>query len=250
MSKYNSFYFLHVPKTGGRFLSKYIIDPVKKQLFENGIEILKNPELQSNKRNRHVGWNWKITPETYIMSCFREPVEWACSYFIHMMYIESGALDMDNEAIVIKNIDKEFTGKDLIKWLTENKFLQNYQSKNYVLGAGENSSIKHEILMNEKMHWELDINFLYKRLQRVNLLFRQGELKEMDPSLLVEKISQDLNIKIDYSPFEDIDKGYYSNNASKLLYDSLSNFEKDSIRSLMSIDVDVYNNDMLFWSTR
>lgn len=250
MNTYTSFYFLHVPKTGGRFLSKYIIDPIKKQLSENGIEVLKNPELQNAKRNRHVGWHWGINSETYIVSCFREPVEWACSYFIHMMYIEFGALDMDNEAIVIKNIEKKFNGEDLIKWLTENKFLQNYQSKNYILGAGNNSSIKHEIILHNKNDGEINKNFLYKRLQRVNLLFRQGDLKNIEPSLLVEKISQDLGIKIDYRPFEDIDNSYYANNASKALYDSLSNFERDSIKSLLAIDVEIYNNDTLFWSTR
>lgn len=250
MNKYTSFYFLHVPKTGGRFLNKYVIEPVKKQLSENGIEVLENPKLPNAKRNRHVGWNWKINPETYVISCFREPVQWACSYFIHMMYVDLGALDMENEAIVSKTIDKEFNGKDVIKWLTENKFLQNYQSKNFILGAGEGSSIKHEIVRHQKMYDDLDIDLLYKRLNRVNLLFRQGDLKKMEPSLLVEKISQDLNVKIDYSPFEYIDSDYYSNNASKLLYDSLSNFEKDSIMSLMSIDVDIYNNNVLFWSTK
>ena len=244
---YNSFYFLHVPKTGGRFLTKYILDPIKEQLQKNNIQVLKNPQLHNNSKNRHVGWNWNITPETYIMSCFREPVEWACSYFIHMMYIEFGALDMDNEAIVIKDIEKKFNGEDLIKWFTENKFLQNYQSKNYILGAANNSSIKHEIILHDKNGGDINKNFLYKRLQRVNLLFRQGDLKDIDPLLLVEKISQDLGIKIDYRPFEDIDNSYYANNASKVLYDSLSNFERDCIESLMFIDMKVYNDSSLFW---
>lgn len=251
MNKYTSFYFLHVPKTGGRFLTKYIIDPVTKELSDNSIGILENPKINNvNIKNRHVGWHTRIDPSTYIVSCIREPVEWACSYFIHHMYYEMNALDMENEAVVVKNIDKEFTGTDVVNWIKNNPFLQNYQSKNFILGAGENSSIKHEIIKNEQMKYEINKEFLNRRLNRVNLLFRQSDFKNMDYNILLEKISNDLGIKIDYRLNGQEDKGYYSNDASKALYDSLSNLDKASIESLLPIDLEVYSDNSLFWSTK
>ena len=44
MTKYNKVYFLHIPKTGGRFLTKYILRPIENILKDNGIELVKSPE--------------------------------------------------------------------------------------------------------------------------------------------------------------------------------------------------------------
>jgi hypothetical protein len=256
---YNKFYFLHVPKTAGRFLRKYILDPLKKELSNNNIEVLKNPQITDNPiSSLHAGWNWNIDSDTYIVSCFRDPVEWACSYFVHNKYIDMQLLDLNNEAVLIKETDLDVNGSDVIKWLTENKFLQNYQSKNFLVGVMPGSTLRHDIVHYEDMNPEINKNFLLKRLKRVNLLFRQSDLKNMSYKVLVDKISNDLNVNIDMSSFDEKQEHrwdcnscggevHYSNDASKILYKSLSDDDKNTIRSLMSIDVEIYNNDSIFW---
>lgn len=240
MTKYKSFYFLHIPKTAGRFLAKYVINPVEKQLEKNGIKIIDSTKPGS-RGVRHLCWNKNIDDNTYVFSIFREPVNWACSWFIHHKYAENGAIKIDDELIVEKDLGINFSGKDVISWINQYPFLQNCQSKNFMFGGRE------ELI---KFSGQLKKENVISRLERVNLLIKQDYLKNMDYNKIIEKIESDFGVEIDYRVPDDIDRRYYANSASDVLYSSLSNFEGGSIKDLLSLDVEIYNNDNLFWPTK
>lgn len=247
---YKSFYFLHVPRTGGKFVKKYLIDPISEELKSNGIDIIENEKIVDRIDpnilwpNDHVGWNAKINPDTYVFSIFREPISWGCSYFTQERYWMGGATTpntgVTKDSIVINK-------DEMLEFFKKEKHVQNFQSKNFVLTALRGSimaMLRHGIPEDEA---GINKDFVLKRLNRVNLLVRNKDLN--DPNKIIEKIESDLGIKIQYRVPNDVDMSYNGNDASRSLFASLSNFERDIIASALPIDIEIYNSD-IFWSTR
>lgn len=245
--KYKSFYFLHVPRTGGKFVKKYIIDPISKELESNGIKIIENEKFIDKNNpnifwpNDHVGWSGKINPDTYVFSVFREPISWACSFFTQLQYWGNGATTpytgVTKDSI---KIDKD----EMIQFYKTEKYVQDYQSKNFISTALTGtiiSILKHSVKQNAAGE---NKELLLKRLNRVNLLVRNKDLN--DPNKIIEKIESDLGIKIQYRVPNDVDMSYNGNDAAKSLFASLSNFERDIIASALPIDIEIYNSD-IFW---
>lgn len=108
----------------------------------------------------------------------------------------------------------------------------------------------HKIVEKYKIDTDINKDFLMRKLKRVNLLLRQDDLKNIDYNLLLNKILSDLGIEGDYKVADNLDKNYYSNDASSALYKSLDIFDKQRIEALMSVDMEIYNDDSLFWSTK
>jgi hypothetical protein len=69
----------------------------------------------------------------------------------------------------------------------------------------------------------------------------------MDYTLLVKKISEDLGVELDVD-LSQIDKTYFKNDASKRLFDSLTQSEKDLILENFTLDKKIYEDDSLFWN--
>jgi len=241
---FKSFYFLHVPRTGGKFVKKYLIEPIYKDLESKGIEIIQNPIFrEDNRLNDHVGWNSKISPDTYVFSIFREPISWACSYFTQEIYWRHGATDpksgISKDSIEIKK-------EELIDFYQTYRFMHNYQSQNFILTALQGSMMKWEAISFEKTGAEINKDFVEKRLNRVNLLVKNKDLN--NPNKIIEQISSDMGLEIDYRVSDSIDMSYNGNTASKSLYDSLNNSERLFLEDAFSIDLEMYNKD-IFWST-
>lgn len=244
--KYKTFYFLHIPKTGGRFVKRLIIDPIKNILKENGIEILeKNPKLW------HHGWHREIDDNTYIFSIIRDPVSWSVSYFTHLKYQENKAIDisLDNfhSQEIIKKVGLE--KYQIFEWLEKESYRENYQSKNFLL----NPALDYKIRMDQffknaqALGYEIDKEKLYNRIYRVNLLMRNEDFKVVDYNLLINKIFQDLGISSDYKIESELNRNHLSIETSPELYSTLDDFDKKAIRDIMSIDQEIYDNDNLFW---
>lgn len=248
MKRYKSFYFLHVVKTGGRFLLNYVIEPITEILEKNGVEVIKSPIIENSvRRNRHMGWHPDIDDSTYIVSIFREPTTWSCSWFTHIYHQRNNLLNLDKQASVIKSVT--LNKDDLFLWLEKERNFNNYQSKNYILQPDKNnSSINKEIDIFHQEGNSVDIDLLYSRLERVNLLIKQNNLKKMDYNDLIKKISTDLGIDIDYRVPYGADRFYQSNPSSQNLYKSLNDSDKDYINSIMDIDKKVYDSRFLFWN--
>jgi hypothetical protein len=245
MKKYNKFYFLHVPKTGGRFFTEYIVRPIERTLEENGVKIIQLPP----NVDKHGGWHKDIDDGTYIVSILRDPAEFFASLIAHMVSYENGLIDDNNDQIIndksrVLNIEKDF----LFSTMEELKYLKNFQSQNFLLTPEDINLVTYSRRMyNKSMGLYIDNELLYERLNRTNLIIRHSDLKSMDYSLLIDKISDDIgiNIKVDTSS---IDKERYKNNNSEHLYNKLTDKDIKRIYENFMLDKEIYDNDSLFWT--
>ena len=242
MKKYNKVYFLHIPKTGGRFFVKYILDPIEDILKENNIKVIKEKE----KDFPHSGWHKDIDDNTYIITLFRDPAEFFISAISHLIYEDSGLLD---DGIVKKDspildIDKETLYKELEKF----KILQNFQSQNFILSPKNKIDIVKESVNYYLKNKSFNSELAYERIKRVNLMIRQKDLKIMDYSKLIKKISEDLKINIEIELLN-IDKENFKNNSSELLFNKLTKEDLEIIYKNFLFDKKIHENDSLFWNS-
>ena len=242
MSRYNKVYFLHIPKTGGRFLTKYILNPISDTLKDNGIELIKLPDNVL----KHGGWHQSIDDQTYIISIFRDPAEHFVSIIAHMLANEKGLMDQDQNFIVTDGVkDLDIDKQEVYNIMDELKYLKNFQAQNFLLEPnGEPLLHTSRRLYNHKQLF--DIELIYKRINRTNLMIRHKDLQSMDYSLLLNKISDDLEIKLDLD-FSSINKQYFKNIASENLFNKLSDLDKRFIYQNFNYDKEIYENNYLFW---
>lgn len=247
MSKYNKVYFLHIPKTGGRFLTKYILRPMENILKDNGIELVKSPE----DMRQHAGWPYWIDDQTYIITVFRDPCEFFVSSVCHSEAGKKGLID-ETQWHIIKESGKDLrvSKKELYDTLLRWDYMKDFQSQNFMISTDpEVKSILHESKMRYENNVVLNKKELYDKINRVNLMIRTKDLKSMDYSLLINKISKDLGISINLD-LPKIDKSYFKNNASEFLFNSLTQEDKDNINKSFVLDKEIYENDSLFWSPK
>lgn len=243
--KYNKVYFLHIPKTGGRFLTKYILRPMDGVLKDNGIELVKSPE----DMRQHAGWPSWIDDKTYIISVFRDPCEFFVSAVCHSIAIKNGLVDEDNWNIIKKDSDPFTVSRDELYSTAQRwTYIKDFQSKNFMLSPDtERTSILQESMVKHNNNENFTKEEIYKRLRRVNLMIRHEDLKTMDYSLLIDKISKDLSVDIKIN-IKDADKGQFKNKSSEILYNSLTEDEKEFIYTNFPIDKEIYSDSSLFWS--
>jgi len=245
VSKYNKIYFLHIPKTGGRFFTKYILEPISGILKENNISVLTLPKNVS----KHGGWHKDIDESTYIISVFRDPVEFFVSATAHIAADEKGLVDEANDFIIkdeesVLDIKKEF----LYEKLEQLKYLKNFQSNNFLLTATEGQLLQ-EARKAYNKNIDLDTKLAYERIQRVNLMIRHKDLRSINYSLLINKISEDLGIGIDID-VSSADREHYKNSSSEVLFNKLNSEDKEKIYNNFLFDKEIYQNDLLFWNKK
>ena len=243
MSKYNKVYFLHIPKTGGRFFTRYILEPLLDTLKQNNIEVIQLPPNVS----KHGGWHNDIDDNTYIISVFRDPVEFFVSVIAHMVADENGLIDEKNDSIVkhntkILDIKKEF----VYEKLAQLEYLNNFQSKNFLLSPTERQLLQ-EARKAHNENKDFDKTLAYKRIKRTNLMIRHADLLSMDYNVLINKISEDLEIPIDID-ISSADRDHYKNNSSEALFNKLNSDDIDFIYKNFIFDKEIYDNDSLFWT--
>lgn len=243
--KYSKVYFLHIPKTGGRFLTKYILRPMEETLAKQGIEYLRMPE----DMRQHGGWSNFIDDKTYVISIFREPVEFFVSVVCHAAAGKAKLIDEENWHTIngeSLNVEKEELFDKLYSW----PYIKDFQSHNFVLSTNPEilSLLKQAQLFYDKGK-EYDPKLIYDRISRTNLFLRNDELESMDYELLVKKISEDLGVELDID-LSQINKTHFKNDASKRLFNSLDQNEKDLILENFKLDKEIYENDSLFWNPK
>lgn len=245
MKRYNKFYFLHVPKTGGRFFTEYILKPIEKTLEESGIEILRLPAGV----NKHGGWHKDIDENTYVVSILRDPVEFLVSLVAHMESDKHGLIDHQNDQIINdKTITLDIDKQLLFNTIEELKYLKNFQSQNFILTPEDNNVVTYSRrLHNNGFDFDANIALLNERINKTSLMIRNIDLKFMNYSILLKKISNDLGIKINIDTSL-INSDLYENNNSKTLLNKLTNEDTKEIYKNFIIDKKIYDNDALFWT--
>ena len=242
MLKYNKVYFLHIPKTGGRFLTKYILRPMDEIFKNNGIELIKMPENVM----QHGGWHSTIDDKTYIITVFREPAEFFVSAVCHMMASKNGLIDEENWHIVKDNnktlhVEKEDVYETLSRW----HYINNFQAKNFAMHPID-KSMMHQAIIDSENNVILNKELVYESISRTNLMIRHKDLKNMNYELLVNKIQHDLGIEISLD-LSKINKEHFKNHASEFLFNKLTEEDKNNIVKSFDFDKEIYDNDSLFW---
>jgi hypothetical protein len=242
MSKYNKVYFLHIPKTGGRFLTKSILRPMENALKDNRIELVKSPE----DMRQHAGWPSWIDEQTYIITVFRDPCEFFVSAVCHSEAGKKKMIDKDNWHI-LKDMGESLTvsKEELFDTLMRWDYLENFQSRNLMIGP-EDKSVIQQAMADHSQNKLVNESSAYDKLKRINLVIRHEDLKKMDYSLLVKKISDDLEVDIEID-LSNINGDIFKNKASEILFNSLNQKEKDIISQMFTLDKKIYEDDSLFW---
>ena len=219
--QYDKFYFLHIPKTGGRYFKKIAVYPLSL------ISKKTNKKLRFIISTDHNGWVPEIDDKTYVVSIVRDPVKLACSWRLYFGNDgKNHNLDMNNKASldIVKN--------GLFSHLEQSTWLHDFQAKNLTKHYKYSND---SVLMNNE---SVDKNLLYKNLERINFLFTQDYL-ESNPIDICQKVFNDhgeifLNSELlKYDNFRQIN--------SKILYESLSENEIEKIRSYFKLDMEIYN---------
>ncbi len=213
---YNKFYFLHVPKTGGRFLKNTLIP-----YLSSNIKIIEGSD-------RHGGWDKEIDDNTYIFSVIREPLEVACSLYAHIIASKADILFKDSIAEIKIHLDKDA----FISWISKSKQYHNIQSKNFLIGGPVFDN-----LYNYSIFGKIDEKTLDKRLNRINFLVDHKYLLN-NLNNVVEKICTDLNIE---KVIIESDTTTYANIGSLSLYNSLTDSDKTKLSEFFDIDYKIYN---------
>lgn len=232
---FNQFYFLHIPKTAGRFYKVNVIDPIENILLKNNIKVSdKDPNLNHNV------WKKEYTTDTsYISSIIRDPASLMVSYYCHMFSLnEKGIILPDFD---IKNINK----KIFFNWIKMHiKQLSNFQAKNFLI-----EEIDSPNFTKSKNFADLNIDkdMLYQKLNRINFLIRSDILEENNIIKIQNKILNDLSINIKIMNFEIKSSSKLKNDISKNFYDTLNKKEIDFLYELSPIDSEIYFNYNRFW---
>jgi hypothetical protein len=218
---FDSFYFLHIQKTGGRSYMDNILNPIKKTLLDSKIMLL-NRERNGSDHNQ---WIDEITDLTYITSTFRDSCKQVVSLYVHNKIYK-----LEN------NINKE----DFLKWFKNNEiFLTNFQSKNMILHPNYKvyevncSNMTKEDILN--------------KISKISLFFKPEILQEKNQLTIQNKILSDLQITNAKFKNYKWQENRYKNFQSKEIYESLTKKEKNYIKTVNFIDSEIYETDSLFW---
>ena len=235
-NKFDSFYFLHIPKTAGRFIREEVIYPLVPTITGAGISFIGHT-LEPNPF--HIGWVDEISQKTYLVSSFRNPVEQAVSYFCERT--TNWGRHVNAPASMA---DEMFTKEKMLRQIKKVPyFYENHQSKFFMYNGAWMNSSKRDYSLDPKDHQEL----IYGRVRRLNLFLKINP-EPFYSIPLAKKICLDLNIVFPERKFSS-NEGFlpiFTNERSKRIYSELTEGEKDFIMEMSSLDAEIYFNDSLF----
>lgn len=238
---HNSFYFLHIPKTAGRFFTHNVVVPLTEIFLKNNIHSFYDRETYV----AHQHWGNFIDKNTYVTSIIRDPIKHAVSSYCHFTMLDAGA-----QRTVPLELD-EFNKMDMFKWWEYHlDFISNQQCKNFLIedpginedgtkiGYGNSQVMKNCIVTKE---------IILKRLEDVSLLIKSEDLSLQNVNKVHNKILNDFDIT-NFEINHKIQKASnYWNPDSTRIYNSLDKKDKERILSYSPIDSEIYNTESLFY---
>lgn len=220
MKKYNKFYFVHIQRTGGRYLFENVINHLYKS---EQVELLNYTQRQGDLP--HNGWVTGIDDDTYVMTVVREPLELISSYYCYF--------ELTGDCVEEEDYDKE----KLFKFIMKNPSIHNLQSKNLFLTSNKYS----DLVLKTVLYQKVDFNLLEEKIKRLNMIFTLDYLKDASVEDIANKIASDMNIE----PFFDSEFApsfnHFSHLRAKGLYDSLTQDDKNNLTRYFEADYYLYN---------
>lgn len=232
---FNKFYFLHIPKTAGRYCKENIVVPLWEILINNGVGPFYGPS--------HANWNEPfITDSTFILSCFRDPIERTVSHYAH-----EHTLDQRGERKVPVGSSSEMTREKFMDWAKLNEsYISNFQSKNFL---ENNPNFDHESKSDFCYYIEDEhIPLLMERVKRVNLFIKSISLDSSDIIKMQDYILNALGISEKPDRSRLISPTFFVNEDSQELYKMLTEEDKEYLKSLNEVDYLIFNDNSLFWN--
>jgi hypothetical protein len=202
-----SFYYLHVSKASGRFLYTYVLADLIEITRGSDIEYLFPPSSDPNWT--HHGWNNLISDDTYIISSLRDPVEAIVSYRIH----HGGLADKEH---LMETINK----------------VTNIQYRSF-LHWDDNRVDPHKEVVFDK-------DLMISRLNRVNMLLESKDINILNYKKIKKAIADNVGISgVSYeNTYEDTNR--FKSAGVKEFCDSLTEAERDRIKEVNYMDVELY----------
>ena len=242
---YDSFYFLHIPKTDGRRFIDLILLDIKDnnpQIDFPGGNLMGN--YLGDPSTAHQGWIPEITDNTYVFSMMRDPIKRSVGYYVFsrlQKIKQSKGFDTDTSI--------NFTKEGFISSIEYKKHIQNISSRmllyNTISYAYRQFFYDKELSIDDK-----DLMYtLERRLGRINLFLKSETFNSMDKSNLMEKICTDIGVKnLHISSKKKEFELSYTEKESSGLYDLLTDSDKDYLRQYFEVDYYIYEKEDLFWS--
>jgi hypothetical protein len=207
--KYNRFFNIHIPKTGGTYFRENILLQLETEMTKNKIST--NPP--SNGGDKIVSetttfhWCWFkpfITQESYLFSALRNPARRIVSHYAWQAY---RSVEKKMTVYTKDDINK----KNFYKWLdVYEEPYKNFQSKNLTyynkdhsiyqeakfLGWPENGvPTVDSFLFSDEFTFKVNHVELVNNVKRINLLVKSENLiQESYQEKVIQKICNDLNI--------------------------------------------------------
>ena len=235
IKKFDSFYFLHIPKTAGRLYVFNFLEPIYDSMLKSNINNIKDRINTSD----HSQWRSEITDSTYVTTILRDPCKQLVSLYVHSLTVNEFNTIKDTSGVTINR-------KTFLLWIKKHEqTIKNYQSKNLMfptIKAEESFFIKFK-----------DNSFITKenvlnRISQISLILKPEDLSENNILEIQNTIMSDLNIKNFQPNNKKYQREVYRDINSEFVYSSLTHKDKEYILSLSDIDSEIYETKNIFFS--
>jgi hypothetical protein len=260
--KYNRFFNLHIPKTGGTYFRENILKPIEPYLNENGIstDTAGNGGEGSSSNTQTFHWCWYepyVQDGSYIFTSFRDPAKRTISHYAWqaLRAVSYGISDYTEKDINVNNF---------YKWLEEYKDVySDFQSKNLIYYNTDHSIYKEAIHNGWKKddvprinsflfdkdfaNYSIDSNQVFSNIKRINLFVKNTTLeKEKYQIQIRDKIVEDLGLAPTLIPITNEVYGNF-NPVSNELFKSFTSQQIEKLYDFNPLDSEIFFNNNLFY---
>lgn len=240
---FDSFYHLHIPKTGGRYLRYNVIDILTPYIEEKGIKVI-NKDVPITEPKFHASWDQQITDSTYIMTSLRDPISNLASLFFHIIVIDKDPQAFPNKIKYNSDLMTKEIFFESIKDLPY--FFSGFQSKNFLYNEPFYNG-NHDTSVQPAT----DIKKLFERINRINLLIKMEDMRVITPSSIAKKLIEDLELPITLEKFTEeynkkteyltVANSIIQNDIVQDLVNSFTNTEKQNLYKYIREDLFLYS---------
>ena len=248
---YKSFYHLHTPWTGGRWVRENVLTFLVPYIKEAGIEVFNEWPIEDTRA--HSCWHPKIDDDTYIVSTFRDPLFHFASLFFHLSVADQGQTYPNPITYNKEKFTQEYMYRVLFgeEGPQTQYLMDNFQSKNLLYTS--------PLIDTKNIRVYIDpiksINEVLIRAKRIDLLVKTERLPK-NPMLMVKKIVEDLNLPLDTVDKvnnEYLNKVSYLDNFNKLTTTPetktfAEKMDTSQMKYRIRADLHIYSIEELFYS--
>jgi hypothetical protein len=238
--KKDSFYFLHTPKTAGRFFTHNIVVPLDPILLKNGVHNF----YDRNTYVAHQHWAPFITDSTYIVNLFRDPIPHTVSAYCHFTMLSHDA----QRKVPVG--DERYSKHSMFDWLDKYEHsLSNFQSKSLLLSELGNN-VKTYFDSQNMIECVPTTTAVMEKINKVSLFLNSEDLAFSNVKKIHNKILDDFSIpRVDIKHSFQKHSNYWNPDSTRIL-NSLNDADKERILKWANIDAEIFHSNGLFFNIK